>query len=324
MAFSKPRRSWVVAVTCIVLFALVYIAAIGIYANSGKSTTVEAPVEQANGIEAQMDVISVDPLRRELTVRVLLFPHGSYASGINGGFKNKMKVNYFFTTEDDSSASQTVEQGSIYSLHEVKFLTFGNYDSYPVDRYSQLEPIDTGEAESIPMPMPVFQVSVLDDKGNPLANEGQNAVPIWISEQIGAPHGWAATWSFASADSALVWQYSLKRAGGTLAFVVVVLILMAVLAIAALSVSIRVYRKPGTIEATMASWQAALLFALIPLRNFLPGAPPIGAWIDMLVFYWVILALMLSMALFTYTWLRDKGHLPGEKEAKASRSQEVS
>lgn len=318
MATDRSRRSVIITVICVVFFALVYIAALGVYANSGKSTVAKAPPAQSNGIEAQIDVINVDPLRHELTARIALLPHGSFATEA-GGFKRPMRVKYYFTTGESSTESHDIEPDRLYMLNEMKFLTYGNFDTYPVDRYSQLDASDSEDFRSFPAP--IFELSFLDDKGNEVPVATGGSIPIWVSNQIGAPHGWSATWELSSEESLLFWNYSLKRAGGTLVFVAVVMILMAVLAIAALSVSIRVFRKPGTIEATMASWQAALLFALIPLRNFLPGSPPIGAWIDMLVFYWVILALMCSMALFTYTWLRDKGQLPGEKEARQAKKE---
>ena len=65
------------------------------------------------------------------------------------------------------------------------------------------------------------------------------------------------------------------------------------------------------LELSVASWLTALLFALIPLRAFLPGDPPLGSWIDVLVFFWVELILMLSVAAVVTTILmraRDARH----------------
>jgi hypothetical protein len=70
------------------------------------------------------------------------------------------------------------------------------------------------------------------------------------------------------------------------------------------------------LELSVASWMTALLFALIPLRGFLPGSPPLGSWIDVLVFFWVELILMLSVAAVVATILlraNDARHHPMEK-----------
>jgi hypothetical protein len=41
----------------------------------------------------------------------------------------------------------------------------------------------------------------------------------------------------------------------------------------------------------------AMLFALLPIRGFLPGDPPIGSWIDILVFFWVEGTIMICVVL---------------------------
>ena len=41
-----------------------------------------------------------------------------------------------------------------------------------------------------------------------------------------------------------------------------------------------------------ATWYAANLFAIVPLRNILPGAPPPGSWIDQAIVQWVLIALV--------------------------------
>ncbi|NKW70314.1 DUF4436 domain-containing protein [Rhodococcus hoagii] len=41
------------------------------------------------------------------------------------------------------------------------------------------------------------------------------------------------------------------------------------------------------------------------MRNILPGAPPIGAWVDITVTVWVIVTLVVSLALYVYCWWRD-------------------
>ncbi|MGZ4564391.1 MAG: DUF4436 family protein [Mycobacterium sp.] len=49
------------------------------------------------------------------------------------------------------------------------------------------------------------------------------------------------------------------------------------------------------------TWFAAMLFAVIPIRNFLPGSPPPGAWIDQALVIWVLIALVGGWA---STWSR--------------------
>lgn len=309
------RRTTVFAVVFAILFAAIYSTALVLYANSGKTATTAIPREVENGIEVQIDLVSVDPLRREVTMRVGVIPVGSLikknAEGEEDiGFARPVRITIWANAEGGPAATEVIEAGQAYLLTEFKVLVNGEPNNYPLDRYRFDDEVGPDGGQ---IPIPFLSAQYLDDSGKPIGGvseiidpENKNAIQIGVNEAPRSPTGWTESWGIYSSGSMLYMTAEIKRAGGTLAFVVVVLVMMTVLAIAALSVSIRVFRVPGSVEATMASWQAALLFALIPLRNFLPGAPPIGAWIDVLVFYWVEIALMMSMAIFTYSWLRDR------------------
>ena len=47
-----------------------------------------------------------------------------------------------------------------------------------------------------------------------------------------------------------------------------------------------------------------MLFAVIPLRNALPGSPPFGGWIDITIVLWVLVVLVISMLLYINCWWR--------------------
>ncbi len=52
------------------------------------------------------------------------------------------------------------------------------------------------------------------------------------------------------------------------------------------------------------TWFAAMLFAVIRIRNFHPGAPPPGAWIDQALVIWALIAQVGDMGLYMVTWGR--------------------
>jgi hypothetical protein len=99
-------------------------------------------------------------------------------------------------------------------------------------------------------------------------------------------------------------ELSVRRAGSTMGIVALLLVSMIVLAVVGLAVARSVATKRRRVEATMASWFAAMLFAIVPLRTNMPGSPPIGVWIDFLFFLWVALLLMVALAIFVTSWLR--------------------
>ena len=55
----------------------------------------------------------------------------------------------------------------------------------------------------------------------------------------------------------------------------------------------------------MTTWFAAVLFAILPLRNILPGAPPPGVWIDQAIVLWVLITLVTAMIIYFIGWHRD-------------------
>ena len=54
------------------------------------------------------------------------------------------------------------------------------------------------------------------------------------------------------------------------------------------------------------TWYGAMRFAIIPLRNFLPGNPPPGSWIDQAVVLWVLIGLVVAMGPFVLAWWRHR------------------
>jgi Domain of unknown function (DUF4436) len=90
----------------------------------------------------------------------------------------------------------------------------------------------------------------------------------------------------------------LHRTLSTAAFGVAMLGVLIALATLALFVAVETMRNKRKFQPPMTTWYAAMLFAVMPLRNALPDSPPFGAWIDITVVLWVIIVLVISMSLY--------------------------
>jgi hypothetical protein len=99
-------------------------------------------------------------------------------------------------------------------------------------------------------------------------------------------------------------ELDITRALSTVTVSILMLTLMVILALSSISIAIVVRRRGGQVNPTYAGVVAALLFALIPIREFLPGAPPLGSWIDILVFFWVEIVLMVALISIIRTSVR--------------------
>ena len=101
-----------------------------------------------------------------------------------------------------------------------------------------------------------------------------------------------------------VYRLSVRRSLSTALFAIVIGGVLIAIAALALFVAIQTMRNRRQFQPPMTTWYAALLFAVVPLRNALPGAPPFGAWVDITVVLWVIVALVIAMLLYIACWWR--------------------
>ncbi|MEE6135228.1 DUF4436 domain-containing protein [Mycobacterium sp. 050128] len=102
-------------------------------------------------------------------------------------------------------------------------------------------------------------------------------------------------------DSVII---TLERSKAPLIFDLGICLVLFALATMALAVVIPMALGKRKLVPPFGGWFAALLFAVIPIRNFLPGAPPPGAWIDQALVIWVLIALVAAMMAYMFTWYK--------------------
>jgi Domain of unknown function (DUF4436) len=128
-------------------------------------------------------------------------------------------------------------------------------------------------------------------------------------EVTGSVEGWdisstrsgPSTQSSGAGDNVTI---TLRRAKGPLFFDLGICLVLVSLPAMALFVAIQMLRGRKQFMPPFSTWFAAMLFAVVPIRNFLPGNPPAGAWIDQALVLWVLIALVVSMVLYIVAWQR--------------------
>lgn len=98
---------------------------------------------------------------------------------------------------------------------------------------------------------------------------------------------------------------TLRRAKGPLVFDLGICLVLVTLPTLALLVAVPMALGRRKFLPPFATWYAANLFAIVPLRNILPGAPPPGSWIDQAIVQWVLIALVTAMSLYIFAWVRQ-------------------
>lgn len=96
-----------------------------------------------------------------------------------------------------------------------------------------------------------------------------------------------------------------NRTRSALLFDLGICLLLLSLPVTGLFVAVNTVRGRRQFLPPMTTWFAAMVFAIVPLRSVLPGAPPPGAWIDEILILWVFLGLGTAMLLYVVAWWRQ-------------------
>jgi len=119
--------------------------------------------------------------------------------------------------------------------------------------------------------------------------------------------GWKVHVSRTNNANALApYKVELQRSASTMVFASIVLCILVAIALQALFVSVQTLRGRRRFQSPMTTWYAAMLFAVVPLRNSLPGSPAFGSWIDLTIVLWVLVALVVAMLLYIVAWWRQQ------------------
>jgi hypothetical protein len=201
-----------------------------------------------------------------------------------------------------------------YSTPIVLFLEGAPY-TYPFDRYLSRAYVQAvtigsdGTAYAVPLVteilVPEGFVGWQIELGYPGADSGETAASFLKRDVTTADADYAKPAPTVS-DSGQSWAFmKMGRAFSTKIIAVLVLVLMVILAGLAVVAShdAQVGKRPRD-DLGMAAWLTGSLFAMSALRALLPGAPPLGSWIDILVFFWVEIATMIALASFVLFWVR--------------------
>lgn len=308
---SRGSKAWRIGV--VMFSVLVFLLVLLLYGRSTRpdqsANVPPDPPETERAAVVLLEVTGIDALNSTVTGSLRVNPTAALTR--NSRLTETLRVtlvNFDSGLLDDRSITQypmnthelVFKKGELDTAltAPVKIRVEGNYQDYPLDTYrSEVIPIVTAGAAE-------------DEDFIPSKFGILGSAPGWIVRELplleSSPEAKALIDVSPDVEDVteMASELYMGRAGSTTTFVILLLAAMITLAVMGLLVARAVANKRRRIEATMASWFAAMLFALIPLRINMPGSPPIGVWIDFLVLLWVELALMVGIAIFIASWLR--------------------
>jgi hypothetical protein len=260
---TRGGRGRIVAVAAllVVLYAGLAVA----YAIGGSATVDQSPVDVPDGgVEVLLTVRSIDAASPDLVVDVGLVLSDSLVDDAGRPIR-PVTLTLEPTTED---LDLTYGSDRRPSIRQVKIPFDGDIEQWPFDSYTTTivayATVGEGDAAAV--------------------------VPTVVSVQ-----GQVQGWQLAAAPDAdapdLADDLTFHRSLAIVLFGLTLVSVLILLPITTWIVGWKLYREDRLFEAGFLGWIGAMLFATIPIRNFFPGSPPPGSWVDVLVTLWVIVAL---------------------------------
>lgn len=253
----------------IVVIAGAYVAALALYANSSTAHTVNEGAQADDSTTATLTVEEMQSNYSAVVANLAVLP----GSAMLDPLTHRLKEN--LTLRVRSAAVPThreYSKGMLPGMFPVPLTLAGHLERWPFDHY-----------RSGPIEVQLFH----GDQATP------EIVPVTFVDHLS---GWQVGAS--KADERAPYRLNLRRAPSTAAFAVVVIGVLITIAALALFVAIQTVRDRRKFQPPMTTWYGAMLFAVVPLRNALPGSPPFGSWIDLTVVIWVLVALAVSISLY--------------------------
>jgi hypothetical protein len=287
---SKPRspRALIVAGILLAFLAVYSLSLFGFHMlaqSSGPLPAVDEDPGDETVVLVRLD--KLDTVANRLTVKVLVIPEKSMYNKDLRVLNAELSVRFYPDNEQGDLVYAAQKAPAVVS---TTFEAHGDPGNWPFDSYTT----DTLSADV-------------------LAGQGENRKykPARV-EVTGHLDGWDVSVRRThdsedkedpnSLDNVAV---TLHRAKGPLIFDLGICLVLFSLPALAFAVAIQIALGRRKFVPPFVTWFAAMLFAVIPIRNFLPGAPPPGAWVDQALVLWVLIALVGAMAMYMVTWYRQ-------------------
>ncbi len=231
-------------------------------------------------VKVFVEAISVDPIDGKMEVRVELFPKGEYQAEENFFSQNTyMFVNNMEGEAEYEFIPDRPLTNTMITLHFVE----GDVIHYPFDRHESYFVLDLGMSD--------------DEKnwGVPIILEFRSSLMGYRVEVFDEN-------VTEIEDGYLDFGIAISRTLPVMLFVVFVIVIQWLLAMAALLITFSALTRKTAVDIRMSSWFAAMLFALPALRRSVPEVPPLGVLYDYLSFFWVEGVVALCLAVYVLLW----------------------
>lgn len=276
----RSARLKIVIVSLVVVIVAAYASLVALYADTVEGVAAANLTDEARVAAkstATLTVEEMQPNYSAVVANLAVSPGSELLDPVTHRLKDALVIRV--RSSAVPSARQYVK-GVLPGVFPVPLTLAGHVERWPFDLY-----------HSGPIEVQLFRG---DETGNP-----PELIPLTFIDHLS---GFKV--SAIKAGAPQVYRLRVARAHSTALFGVVVCTVLIGIAVLGLFVAIQTLRNRRKFQPPMTTWYAAMLFAVVPLRNALPGAPQFGAWIDVTIVLWVIVALGSAMVLYIVCWWR--------------------
>jgi hypothetical protein len=248
-------------------------------------------VAPASGVELHINPIQIDVLNG--TMEVAVHPELRGTIGTPIGSVSRATTSFTLFIDGATSPEQKFVPGEIVqdfdavvSLDEVRSVTSFPFDQYSGTIVASADTTATAAAPSKPIPL-VIQVDPPGVDGFTLTFTSPRSTPETLAVGPGQEE---TTVSVARDDNVRF-----------VTFLVALVLIASALAVLAVGSVVVLGRRRVTVE--MMAWMAIFPFALIVLRDVVPGNPPSGVAFDIIAYYWTIALVFFVFITCVCRWL---------------------
>jgi hypothetical protein len=290
-AMEEPRKSkkpLIVGLVLLLVFAGAYIFVLNAYKSEGANRAAELTPDTQKAGENRIDVnakiVTADPVKGDVMVRLEFVPHGSFLSADGATLARDLEL--YVASATGKNAHEFKKGKRMNPVEAIVEIYEGEPMDYPFDKHS---------AE-----LTFF----FEPTAKPGETEANESIPLAVDLR-GSVAGLRIDADYAkenAIDHAVI-DINIERAMTAIFFSTFIMAAMWLLVVAVIFMVFRVFAGHRKIEISMFSFLGALLFAFPALRNSQPGTPPIGTLSDFLAFFWAEVIIALSLLSVVLRWL---------------------
>lgn len=330
-------KNLIIASVVIAVFVVAYALVLNDYKKEAQKSAAEISDtgdKDPSHIDVDVHIVSVDPIKGDMSVRLEFAPHGNLTS--DKGVTVNRDLMFYVNSAVGKQEHDFPKDKRMNPLDVTLEMFEGDANDYPFDEHhaeltlSFFAPASTKSATAksegaaprkeaaanteetaaapetekkeegpVTVPAPAGKEEARSEPASDEAN-----IPIGV-DLFGSIHGLkieAAKTPDSSADYVDI-QMKITRGSTAKFFSLFIMLAMWSLTIGVVFLTIFVILGKRKIEIGMFSFMAALLFAFPALRNSQPGTPPIGTFTDFAAFFWAEVGIAICLLTVVSMWL---------------------